>query len=199
MVGLEAPSQLNAVFGGQTRERAMKWHRWIAELVMLALLAQAGIAKEAWWVSTVFSPEAKSVEGIALSDLDPGWVAASALREDMFPAEAHGRGESVADHGGQLAVSMDLDGDHRPEKALVGVYRDTAGVSGRFLLIIAKGRAGRQRKKALFTEPGSAGFSVLFQERTTLHWAFCMECDIGCVVVPDRGHWALDCESSEEE
>jgi hypothetical protein len=173
---------------------------WVALLLVVALGAtQADAITYAWWLTAQFTPEGQSVEGLPLSAVDTTWTAASVLREEMFPPEARQSGESVADHGGHLTLAIDLDGDRRPEKAVVGVYRDRAGVTGRFLLILATDSRGRLRRKALFAEPGSPGFSALFLWDKTLHWAFCMECDSSCAIVNRRASWTLDCESCCEE
>ena len=166
-------------------------------MVLLALalpVAPARAANDAWWLTAEFATEGKSVEGLPLIAFDSSWVAASALREDMFPPEAREKGESVAEHDGHLTLTMDLDGDHRPERAVVGVYHDSAGAAGRFLLILAQDRRGRLRKKALFAEPGSAGFSVLYRADATVVWSFCMECDTACAVALEHGALALDCD-----
>jgi hypothetical protein len=97
------------------------------------------------------------------------------------------------------AQATELDGDRRPERAVVGVYRDRAGLTGRFLLILATDAQGRRRKKALFAEPGSPGFSALFVWDKKLHWVFCLECDSTCAIVTERTNWTLDCESCCEE
>src|SRR5688572_27222989 len=143
----------------------------MALLVGLTLpVTQARAVNYAWWLTAEFIPDGQSIEGLSLAALDSSWVAASALREDMFPPEAREKGESVAEHGGHLALSVDLDGDRQQEKTLVGVYRDKAGAAGRFLLVLARDQRGRLQKKALFTEPGSPGFSALFSREGALVW-----------------------------
>jgi hypothetical protein len=162
-------------------------------------VTQARAVEYAWWLTAQFTPVDQSIEGLPLAVLDPSWVAASALREDMFPPEAREKGESVAEHGGHLVLSVDLDGDRQQEKTLVGVYRDKGGASGRFLLVLATDQRGRLQKKALFAEPGSPGFSALFLREGTLVWAFCMECDSKCAVVHKGRAWTLECQSCCEE
>jgi hypothetical protein len=169
---------------------------------LVSLFAAVGwneAAGDAWWVAALFKPEHRAVEGLPVSSVDATWVAASALREEMLPPQSREPGESVQDHHGHLMLSSDLDGDQRPEKALVGVYRDKAGRTGRFLLILGSDQRGAMQKQALFTEPGPAGFSVLFHKANKLVWAFCMECDSGCTVVPVKGGWELDCRSCCDE
>lgn len=171
----------------------------VLPLVTTLLISQAEGITYAWWLTAQFNPEGQAVEGLPLAAVDSTWTDASVLREEMFPPEARQKGESVADHGGHLSLAVDLDGDRRPERAVVGVYRDRAGVTGRFLLILDSDSQGRPRKKALFAEPGSPGFSALFLWDKKLHWAFCMECDSTCAIVKERANWTLDCESCCEE
>lgn len=198
-VGVGAPP-LIWVFDSRERERAV-----IRQLLMALLIglgwsaAEARAVDHSWWLTAEFAPAGESIEGLSLAALDPSWVAASALREDMFPSEARKKGESVAEHGAHLALAADLDGDRQEEKALVGVYRDKAGSLGRFLLVLARDQRGRLQKKALFAEPGVPGFSALLWREGTLAWVFCMECDSKCVVAYKRRALALECESCCKE
>jgi hypothetical protein len=116
----------------------------------------------------------------------------------MFPPEAGDKREGLTEHGAHLALSVDLDGDRHLEKAVVGVYRDKAGSTGRFLLILAQDLRG-PRKKALFAEPGPPSFSALLLKDTTLLWVFCMECDTAYAVAHKRGTWTLDRRSCCDE
>lgn len=170
----------------------------LVSATILSLLPAAGgraQIKYAWWLTTSFTPGDTSIESISVRHLNIAWVAASKLQDAELPAEASEPGESVEDHGGAFEIKHDLDGDGRAEKAVVGVYRTDAGEIGRFLLVLTAVKRGRWAKRALFLEAGEAGFSVLFLQNRRLVWAFCMECDSACEVIPSRGAWRLKCHS----
>jgi hypothetical protein len=147
----------------------------------------------AWWLTAAFEPRDSAIQGIAVRDIDPTWSKASLLRDTTLPAAATAPGESVAALGGAFEVTADFEGHRRPEMAVVGVYSTVAGMRGRFLLVLRANKAGKWTKRALFTEPGPPGFSVLFLQNGRLLWAFCMTCDGTCEVVPSRSKWALKC------
>jgi hypothetical protein len=63
------------------------------------------------------------------------------------------------DYGLVFAVDVDLDGDSRAERAVVGVYETTRGEIGRFLVILGRPSGGtRWTKRALFSVKDSAPF-----------------------------------------
>ena len=161
--------------------------------VSLAALAIAQI-EYPWWVTARFDAVDQSIESIAIHEIDSSWSAASPLRPDALPADAAKLGERLEDHESVFALDGDFDGDGRRDRAVVGVYRTKAGDSGRFLLVLSADRRGKWSKRALFKHPGEPRFSVLFQESGRLVWAFCMECDAACDVVPTRRRWRLNCE-----
>lgn len=161
----------------------------------LQLRGSTGPQQLAWWVTVRFVPQDLSIEGIPVRELDRDWVAASVLKAAALPAEASAAGESVEEHDGAFEISRDLDRDGRLDRALVGVYKTHSGEVGRFLLVLSTTKGGKWSKRALFKQSGEAGFSVLWQQRERLVWAFCMECDSSCEVTPRRGAWRLKCQS----
>jgi hypothetical protein len=74
----------------------------------------------AWWVTASFQPTGGEVEGIPVQMLDATWQRASVIRPSDLPAAAARPGERLEDFGVTLAVQADLDGDQRPERAIVG-------------------------------------------------------------------------------
>jgi hypothetical protein len=167
----------------------------IATIVMILGASSAGHYPQAWWLTARFEPRATAIEGISTGDLDRTWVAVTVLQGAALPSQASLPGESIQDHGGVFELMGDFDKDNRLDKALVGVYRTNSGEVGRFLLVLSATQGDRWSRRALFKEPGEAGFSVLFQRNNNLVWAFCMECDAACDVTPRRRAWTLKCES----
>jgi hypothetical protein len=164
-------------------------------VVSIALGTGSDHLDDAWWLTARFAPQDVAIEAIPVRELDPSWVAASALKAAVLPAQASSAGESVEAHGGAFEVSSDFDRDGRIDRALVGVYKTDSGDVGRFLLVLTVGKRGMWSKRALFKQQGEAGFSVLFLQRGRLVWGFCMECDSSCDVTPQRRAWTLKCES----
>jgi hypothetical protein len=149
----------------------------------------------AWWVTARFVPADLSVEGMPVREIDREWLAASVLKTSALPAEASRPGESVEEHDAAFEISRDLDRDGRLDKAVVGVYTTDSRTVGRFLLILSTNKGGKWSRRALFKQPGDAGFSALRVQRGRLVWAFCLECDSSCDVMPQRGAWKLTCRS----
>jgi hypothetical protein len=172
----------------------------VAALILaLAMpLAAAGRRQEVqyvWWITASFQPTGEEVEGIPVQMLDATWQRASVIRPADLPAAAARSGDRLEDFGVTLSVEADLDGDKRPERAVVGVFETVQGEVGRFLLVLGRaGDGGRWFKRALFTVKGSS-FSALKLEGRTLLWFGCLECDVVCRAVLKRGHFRLQCES----
>ena len=132
-----------------------------------------------WWVTTTFEPRGSELEGIPVSVLDPSWVAASKLTDDLLPQAA-----TVANSGGAFEVSGDFSGDGFMTKAIVGVYRTSSDEVGQFLLFLAEGPAGNWSKRSVIKNPGRPGFSILREHESRLEWWFCVSnCDHMCSVV----------------
>ena len=134
----------------------------LALALLLPTLAPATV-KLTWpWTHTVrFVPGSTEIAGLPIRKIDPSWVRASALRDLEMPREAEVRGESVTDHGGSFSLRHDFDSDGVAETAIVGVYSDQAGETGRFLLILSDSATHRSRLRAKFMVPGEPGFSFL--------------------------------------
>jgi hypothetical protein len=78
---------------------------------------------------------------------------------------------------------LDLDGDGRPERAVVGVYETTTGDIGRFLLILSHAKAGAPwTKKALFSLVDPNPFSAILIRGGAISWVGCFSCDDVCAV-----------------
>jgi membrane protease YdiL (CAAX protease family) len=158
-------------------------------MVVVPRVAAAGPTID-WWSDALVSPDGAVVEGLAVHTIDKTWVAAAALRADLFPVES--RRPTVS--AGGFSVSADLDRDAAPEKVVVGVYRDCSGATGRFLLIL-KSAGTHWKKKAVFTLPGEAGLSLVSIAEGGLVWASCVECDTACGVNTSSRTWTLECDS----
>jgi hypothetical protein len=94
----------------------------------------------------------------------------------------------------------DFNEDGVLDRARVGVYRDTSGTEGSFLLILTQSPKGGWTRAFVATEPGEPRFSVLVNDQTGLLWAECMTCgrwrpvfwsgeryELGPVVEPETG------------
>ena len=184
-------------------QRSLRAGRASVAALILALampLDAAGRSQDvqyAWWVTAAFLPTGGEVEGIPVQMLDATWQRASVIQQSDLPAAAARSGDRLEDFGVTLSVEADLDGDKRPERAVVGVFETVQGEVGRFLLVL--GRSGDREgwfKRALFTAKGSGSrFSALQLDGRTLLWFGCLECDNVCRVVQKRGRFRLHCES----
>ena len=172
----------------------------MSNLVFAAALWAAVAAADApltWWSLSVAAPGGTEIEGLPLRALDPSWVGATALRPEMFPAESRTHGFAT-ERGATWNLLVDLDRDGRHERAIVGVYQDRKGGTGRFLLILRETESG-WKKRALFKQPGEASLSVVFLPDGALAWAACVECDTLCGVNTRTRPWTLECDSCCED
>jgi hypothetical protein len=150
----------------------------------------------AWWITARFEPKDERIEGISVKDLSENWLRASLLQASGLPPKARERGETLKDHGFELVVEADLDGDGRRERAVGGVFETDSSETGRFLLILGRGSKKEPwRKRALFTKRGEPGFSAIALREGRLEWVTCFECDTECEVVRRAGRFRLQCHS----
>lgn len=164
-------------------------------LLKTACVASVHQLSYAWWVTARFEPRDERIEGIPLAQLGSDWLRASVVRASALPPQAREQDESLRDHGFDLIVEADMDGDSRPERAVVGVFQTNSGGTGRFLLVLGR-RDGNEpwRKRAVFTIPGEPGFSAIALRDGRLQWVTCLECDTGCEVVRGAGRFRLQCQ-----
>ena len=117
-----------------------------------------------------------------------GWVTAEYA---MLPSAARADVAWMRREGFAFEKDGDFNGDGRPDRALAGVYRDKAGRTGRFLLVLER-QGDKWRKAFLHTEPGTPGFSIVTGPPGEVHWGTCMECDAGAVLRPRGRTYAFE-------
>jgi len=134
------------------------------------------------------------VEGVQVSALNRNWRHVSVIRPSDLPAASKQQGERPEDHGAVFAVDIDLNGDSRDERAVVGVYETVQGKIGRFLLILGRANSdGLWTKKALFSLDTAKPFSAIEVRQGKLHWVGCFECDDDCTVARSKSGFRLRC------
>jgi hypothetical protein len=143
----------------------------------------------AWWVAIQFKPADTSIEGIPVTQIRPNWARASVLTKDSIPPQTVEEDEghdTMDDAGAVFSCDGDFNADGVPDRAFVGVYEDTKGKPGKFLLILTRGSAGTWKVLFVDTIPGEPGFSALHLKGKRLEWWFCMQCDDFCEIIWDR-------------
>ncbi len=146
-------------------------------------------ADDAWWLSECFDVQAETIEGLKAADIDPSWSAAMVLTESRLPAIAHKQG--LCDPSLRFRFDGDFNKDTRPDRAVVGVYRDRSNKVGQFLLILTRSAAGKWTPAFVSKLPGRSGFSTLSYKDKELNWWMCCACDDGARVVPKGTGYAL--------
>ncbi|MEE9478628.1 MAG: hypothetical protein V3V71_18425 [Roseateles sp.] len=117
---------------------------------------------------------------------------AEALSKDAIPPEEIMDFEKHHEpHGYSFSKEGDFNADGKKDRALVGIYKDKFGNTGRFLLILTESSKKRWVKSFLYKSPGRAGFSILARERGYLAWYFCMECDVFSFVKWEHGTYVV--------
>src|ERR671920_35051 len=139
--------------------------RRCALLAALMLLPQVARADLAWWLTERFKPAATAYEGLSARDIHPAWASFSVLTYAMLPQAARADLAWMRREGFAFEKDGDFNADGRPDRALAGVYRDKAGRTGRFLLVLErqggtplleKGR-GQVARPRLFSGPRTGG------------------------------------------
>jgi hypothetical protein len=169
----------------------------LSTVLLLALFPSAlsGQSNYAWWVTAQFEAKDAVIESIPVHEIDRTWAAASPLRESLLGSAAFESGESLKDHDAAFKIEGDFNRDGKRDKALVGVYRSAGGETGGFLLILTQDTTKRWTKAWLFKNPGGRFSALQTGDRGGLRWAFCLECDGMCDVIPTRGGWRLECSN----
>jgi hypothetical protein len=144
----------------------------------------------AWWLTERFTPAATSYEGLTARELHPKWQKFSVLSEAVLPGRAKSDLPWMRKEGLAFTREGDFNRNGRRDRAVVGVYVDTAGRSGRFLLVLEQ-NGGGWRKAFLSIDPGKAGFSVLSGRGDEVYWSPCMECGIGSRLKPRGSTYVL--------
>src|SRR6516165_8043080 len=105
-------------------------------------LAERGTG--AWWLDAEFHPFTMEVRGIPAKKINKSWCKATEFRKDLLPREIvieENGGDSM--EGYSFALEDNFDSSARKQIALVGVYEDCSGKTGRFFMI-ADGGCGQR-------------------------------------------------------
>jgi hypothetical protein len=143
----------------------------------------------ALWPTMTFVPRGTEIDGVPVSKIDTTWSLATALSEDLLPPHDSLSPFALAD-----SVGFQFDGDFNQDdvldRARVGVYRDTTGTEGSFLIILTRSDSAWV-PAFVATEPGEPRFSVLVNDRSGLVWAECLTCGRWRPVFWADGHYEL--------
>ena len=132
-----------------------------------------------WWVSWRVAPRDTVIEGIPVRALDSTWTAATALASVAPPPESLDTADTFRRLGARFTTDGDFNRDGRPDRALVGTYRNDRGEEGRFVAVLTRSEAGGWARAWVYRLPGAPAFSALIDGRrgNTVTWIECMECD----------------------
>ncbi len=130
-----------------------------------------------WWLEARYDPMDTVVASLPIRQIDTLWDRASILSTDLLTPRAQADPSWLGDSSAVFEHDGDFNGDGQADRALVGVYRDRTGDEGRFLLILTTQGLDAWTVAFLQEVPGTAGFSVLLNQRNAVVWADCMECD----------------------
>jgi hypothetical protein len=167
----------------------------IKGLLLVAILSLAQFAEGGgyvWYVGMNFEPTLTVVQGIPVTSLDQSWILARCLtKKDIPQKEMKGFKKYDEPLGLSFEKKGDFNGDGTPDRAVVGVYKDKDGNTGRFLLVLTR-RQNKWVKSVLFKRPGRPGFSILSKStKKGLSWDFCMECDDLSYIKWEKDHYTL--------
>ena len=141
-----------------------------------------------WWLDAEFHPFTTEVRGIPAKKINKNWCKATEFRKDLLPKEIvveENGGDSMV--GYSFALEDNFDGSARKQIALVGVYEDCSGKTGRFFMIADQVAVGRPKVRFLETLETPHQFLALQSEdkEITVFWG-CLECDNASTLKWDR-------------
>jgi len=166
----------------------------IAVGLTLFLAPQIGVTVTyAWWLLIRYQPDGTNILSIPISEIDPSWSFADPLsKKDAVPPEELDDFErNYESDGFSFSKDGDFNADGKRDRAVVGVYKDKSGQTGRFLLILTEVQRNKWVKSFLHKNPGEARFSILRVEDGHLVWYFCMGCDIYSPVKWEKGRYKV--------
>ena len=167
----------------------------ISVVLLLASLTYA--FTYAWWLTIEFKPDALEIEHILISEIDKTWKKVKVLSIDAIPKDALESDpyDPIKEFGYVFSYAGDLNNDRIEDKAIVGVYEDTSGNFGRFLVVLT--RFKKNWKMSFVSKiPGKPGFSILRFSKGTLIWSLCMECGSRGELLWDGKKYSVDWSKS---
>jgi len=173
------------------------WTVWPAAI--LFIVGPAAAADYASWLQVEYPPIEDRLESIALKKIERTWSKVLVLTKGNQPPEVLKDVERNEAYGFRFQVEGDFNKDGRKDKALVGVYRDKRGVTGRFFLVLTKTRLGAWKKAFLYTQPGKPGFGILTWDKGRVNYYQCMECGFYADLVWEEGAYKLRWSSGAKE
>ena len=142
-----------------------------------------------WWLDAEFHPFSTEVRGIPANKIKKSWCKATEFRKDLLPKkiviEENG-GDSM--EGYSFALEDNFDGSANKQIALVGVYEDCSGKTGRFFMILDQPVVGRPKVRFLDALETPHQFLALIKSEDreiTVSWG-CLECDNTSTLKWDR-------------
>ena len=153
-------------------------------ILLFILLVRPACAANMWWVDFRRVPVADVMLGSPVPSFDPSWSTAELLSTSQTPGLPADVLEQLRDHGlGFSITTRSLRPGHR-ETLRVGVYKDTSGQSGSFVLVMENGRVLK-----VLPYPDEPGFSALTDAGGSVEWYFCMECGTRYRIVYEEGYF----------
>jgi hypothetical protein len=168
-----------------------------AKLLATALLTSHVLCAQqpsgqAWWVGATFSPRSSSYESLAANQISPDWEKFTILSYAELPPNSKQDLHWMQSEGFMFQTDNFFKSPAIQDRELVGVFRDRAGSSGRFLLVLQKQGHGPWHVAFLHEERGEPGFSVLARKKNALYWGTCMQCSDFSRLRMKSGKFSLD-------
>jgi len=166
----------------------------IARFLLVAVILgtqDVGAQEQAAFLRVRYVPVEDRIDSVRVADIDRSWSRVLVLRKTNQSEEVLREVKANESFGARFSVDGDFNGDGKPDKALVGVYQEKSGATGRFLLVLTELKPGVWRKSFLAKFKGEPGFSILFVEGATIDFATCLRCDAGLRLVWARGRYEL--------
>ncbi len=129
----------------------------------------------ALWPTMSFVPTGTEIDSVPLPEIDTTWSLATPLDVSMLPPHDSASPLNLGDSTG-FVFDGDFNGDDILDRVRVGVYRDTVGTEGSFLLVMTRADSTRWTRAFVAVEPGEPVFTMLLREGNDVIWAECGNC-----------------------
>lgn len=136
----------------------------------------------AWWLRLDVHPTNTVIRGIPIQQIEPTWMAAYEFNKEDFPREVlyPNQVDLLEENNVTFSLTGDFNHDGVQDIAIVGVYKNTAGEQGSFLLILTIAENGDWQVSFLDTSHDGGGFMAIDQNSSHgIGVWFCLYCDHG--------------------
>lgn len=164
---------------------------WLAAGILFTA-ESAQSHEEASWQKVEYTPADRTIESISIQAIDKTWYKVLVLTKKNQPPDVLKDIQATEKYGArfQFQIEGDFNKDGVKDKALVGVYKENNGGTGRSFLVFTRTGKNSWKKVFPYKDPGKPGFGIL-SGGTIVAYTHCMECGAYSELVWSNGKYSL--------